>query len=181
LCHVTPEDVARMWSQHKAFAPDALMWLGYDPRAGGTATFPSGNKASWAKAAEVHAQVHAEGVCAKPKATLAVLRPYTVRALVCETGNGAIRNPADALLGRFASAWAVRFGRAYDVFELAPDESPSTYAKELARYEHIVSTIPYANAHVIGTGTEGLEMTNAQMFEATQKIIAESGEWKPLN
>ena len=181
LCHVTPEDVVRMWNQHKAFAPDALMWLGYDLRAGGAATFPNGNKASWAKAAEVHAQVHAGTVCAKPKATLAVLRPYAVRALACETGNGTIRNPADALLGRFAAAWAVRFGRAYDVFELAPDESPATYAKELAQYEHVVSTIPYANAHVIGAGTEGLEMTNAQMLEAAQKLIAESGEWKLHN
>lgn len=181
LKHVTPEDVARMFDQHARFAPDALMWLGYDRRPASAATFPFGNPASWGKAAEIHAAFHAEANREKQMARLAVLRPYSVRALVCDVEKGFVRNPADALLGSFVRAWSVRFGREFDVFEIPPDESPEERARRdaaLAKYDWIVSTVPYPRARVIGSGTEGTVMTPAQMHAAYKKFVSEIGEGK---
>lgn len=183
LKHVTPDDVTRMFDQHARFAPDALMWLGYDRRPASAATFPIGNPASWEKAAEIHVAFHSAAVRAKPTARLAVLRPYDVRALACEVERGAIRNPADALLGTFVRAWSVRFGRAFDVFEMPPDESPEDRVRrdaQLAKYDRIVSTVPYPRARVIGVGTEGTVMTPAQRHAAYQKFVAEieNGKWQ---
>ena len=186
LRHVTPEDVSRMYAQHGEFAPDALMWLTYDTRRYTTATFPNCNPASWERAREIHAAFHAKTSWDKPKARLAVLRPYSMRALVCEVEQEkrwAFRNPADVLLGSFVKAWSVRFGRQYDVFEIPPDESPGerdARDRALAQYDVIASTVPYPRARVIGAGTEGTVMTTAQMHDAYMNFVAEieNGKWQ---
>ena len=101
-----------------------------------------------------------------PAAKLAVLRPYSMRALVCDREGWSVKNPADALLGEFVRAWSIDHGRAYDVFEVPPYESAGAKAKrdaELKKYDLVVSTIPYEGAKVIGVDTVGKTYTRAQL------------------
>ena len=65
LGNITPADMKRMWEQHAPFAPDAMMWLGFDMKPGKTdteMTFPKGSPESWAYAKELFAEVHAQAV-----------------------------------------------------------------------------------------------------------------------
>lgn len=170
LGHVTPGQLERMWRQHAAFAPAAIMYLGYGrgERAHCTCTFPDGNPASWAKAAELHRVFRAAPLAPPVRARLAVVRPYTVRALACDTGDGAVRNPADALLAAFVRAWSVDHGKAYDVFEVSPVETPvarAARAADLAEYACVVSTAPGDGARVIGAGTTGLVYSRKQLAD----------------
>ena len=170
LAHVTPEQVARMWDQNRAFAPDGIMWLGYGATGGGiTCTFPKGDAASWEKAGEIHHAFRAEMRRGRPSAKLAVLRPYGPRALVALLDGGAVRNPADVLLGEYVKAWSVDHGRPYDVFEIPPFETTAEQGAreaELAKYEMLVSTLPHPRAKVIGSGTVGQVYTRAQITAA---------------
>lgn len=157
LKHVTPGQIERMWNQHRAFAPDGIMWLAYGAKVRDF-TFPNGNPASWEKAGEIHRTFRGETPRQREKAKLAVLRPYATRALVCDGDGWSVKNPADAILGEFVRAWSVDCGRAYDVFEIPPYESPESKAKrdaELKHYDLVVSSAPYGTACVLGAGTEG--------------------------
>lgn len=178
LGHVTPDQLERMWRQHAAFAPAAIMYLGYGygEHAHCTYTFPNGNPATWEKAAELHRAFRAAPRAAAPVARLAVVRPYSVRALACDTGDGAVRNPADALLAAFVRAWSVDHGQAYDIFEVPPVESQDARAARaaaLARYAHVVSTAPGDRACVIGAGTAGRVYSRAQLVAFRQLCRAE--------
>ena len=189
LAHVTPEQVARMWEQHKAFAPDGLMWLGYGGKAGedSTMTFPYGNPESWEKAGEIHRAFREGAPLPRPVAKLAVLRHYTARALVSEAHDGSVRNPADALLREFVCAWSVDCGRAYDVFEIPPRESEEAKAKRdavLKNYPLVVSSVPYGGARTIGADTIGKVYTRQQLTSWRQKfreaLAADGTRMKPL-
>ena len=143
LGHVTPDDLARMWSQHRPFAPDGIMWLGYGSSGGGCDfTFPKGNTNSWEKAREIHAAIRPGSVAEKPKARLAVIRPYTLRAT----------SVADARLRDFVRAWSVDEGLAYDVFEVPPFEDAASRAAreaELARYPLRISSEDFISSAAI--------------------------------
>ena len=186
LANVTPADMKRMWAQHLPFAPDGMMWLGFDLKPGKTdteMTFPKGSPESWAYAKELFAEVHAAGSAARPPAarpvaTLAVLRPYSVRAVCCAQGVGwaAWRNPADRILAEYVKAWSLDNGLFYDVFELPPKMGAAeraALAKELGKYPHVVSTRPYPGAKVIGAGTEGTVMKSAEIAVLRRKFAAE--------
>gem|GEM_PF-6166852 len=64
----------------------------------------------------------------------------------------------DDALQQLLEVWAVRHGRAYDVFEVPP-KLPAAEKRKLAaalkRYAWVVSTEPREGAWVIGEGTEG--------------------------
>lgn len=171
LGHVTPEQIDRMWRQHRAFAPDGIMWLGYG-KDGRTFTFPNGNPASWEKAGEIHRALRSGMPQSKSKAKLAVLRHYTTRALVCDGPDWSVKNPADALLGEFVRAWSVDCGRAYDVFEIPPFESQEAKAKrakELKAYELVVSAVPEAGARLVGANTDGTTLSRQALNDYRQK------------
>ncbi|MGN0833971.1 MAG: hypothetical protein ACI4RD_10045 [Kiritimatiellia bacterium] len=177
LGHVTSGQLERMWRQHAAFAPAAIIYLGYGrgERAHCAYTFPDGNPASWEKAAELHRAFRAAPSAVAGRARLAVVRPYTVRALACDTGEGAVRNPADALLAAFVRAWSVDHGQAYDVFEVPPVETPAARAARaaaLAGYAYVVSTAPGDGARVIGAGTVG-RVYSREKLEAFRRICRE--------
>ena len=184
LANVTPADMKRMWAQHLPFAPDGMMWLGFDKNPGKTdteMTFPNGSPESWAYAKELFAEVHSAPPAQKPKATLAVLRPYTVRATCC--AKGAVwtswRNPADKMLSAYVQAWSVDNGLFYDVFELPPTQTESeraALAEELKKYPHIVSTIPWPDARVIGEDTDGVVMKAKELAAWRKRFAAEIAE-----
>ena len=188
LGNITPADMKRMWKQHAPFAPDAMMWLGFDMKPGKTdteMTFPKGNPESWAYAKELFAEVH--GVAdaqerdpptgttgVSPVAKLAVLRPYSTRAICCAQGPAwaAWRNPADRILEAYVRAWSVDNGLLYDIFEL------SQSIEELRKYKYIVSTLPWPGARVLGAGTEGTVMTAKEIAALRKKFAAEIAELK---
>jgi hypothetical protein len=150
LTDVSPEQVDRMAEEQWAHGVDAIMWLGYGN------TFPNVRPDSWEQAARFHARL-AETPPPKPKAALAVLRPYRVWALGSLCGDS-IRNPADWMLQQFLYVWAVEHGQPYDVFEVPPAQTPAERDRlenELAAYTHIVTTEPRAGAWVVGEGTAG--------------------------
>ena len=118
LGNVTPAYMKRMWEQHLPFAPDGMMWLGFDLKPGKTGTemtFPHGSPESWAYAKELFAKVHAEqkttvlspesqvsGLATGTQdsglrtqdlgrtkaASAAIVRPYSTRAICCAQGAG---------------------------------------------------------------------------------------------
>ena len=153
LVNPTPNDIARMWGQMKPFAPDAIMWLGYNPSSSGS-TFPSGNSASWEKAKAVHAELKALPKPDRGCPPLAIVRPYAARAIVCETGKGYV-HPADVVLREFARVWSCDLGRQYDVFEVPPyetDKAQSRRREELKRYAHVVSSVDWPGALNVARG-----------------------------
>ena len=187
LGNITPADMKRMWEQHAPFAPDAMMWLGFDMKPGKTdteMTFPKGSPESWAYAKELFAEVHAQADAGRarspsapptgttgvpPVAKLAVIRPYSTRAICCAQGPAwaAWRNPADRILEAYVRAWSVDNGLLYDIFELPPTP------EELKKYPYIVSTIPCPGARILGEGTEGKVMTAKEVAELRKKFAAE--------
>jgi len=184
LGNVTPADMKRMWAQHAVFAPDGIMWLGFDMKPGRSdteMTFPNGSPESWAYAKELFAEVHGREVPAKrDRPPLAVLRPYTTRAVCCAQGAAwaAWRNPADRILREYVNAWSVDHGRLYDVFELPPAPIPPSLAEELKKYQYIVSTVPYPGARVLGEGTEGTVMDMNALQALRRQFSAEIAELK---
>ena len=174
LGNITPADMKRMWEQHAPFAPDAMMWLGFDMKPGKTdteMTFPNGSPESWAYAKELFAEVHGTGRAGRPRpaAQLAVIRPYSTRAICCSQGPAwaAWRNPADRILEAYVRAWSVDNGLLYDIYELPPN------TEELKKYSYIVSTIPLPGARILGEGTEGTVMTAKEIAALRKKFAAE--------
>lgn len=146
LGHVSPEQVARMAAQQWVHGVDAIMWLGYG------STFPEARPESWERAGEFHGKLNASPP-SKPKAELAVLRPYRTWAL-CSLYDRQIRNPADWMLQQFLEVWSVEHGLPYDVFEVPPGTALSE-VPGLDAYSYIVSTEPCEGAWVIGEDTIG--------------------------
>jgi hypothetical protein len=190
LGNITPADMKRMWEQHAPFAPDAMMWLGFDMKPGKTdteMTFPKGSPESWAYAKELFAEVHAQADAQErvppagvsPVAKLAVIRPYSTRAICCSQGPAwaAWRNPADRILEAYVRAWSVDNGLLYDIFELPPS------IEVLRKYKYIVSTIPLPDdgraalprgrIRILGAGTEGTVMTAKEIAALRKKFAAE--------
>lgn len=148
LIHPTPEDIARMWRQMKPFAPDAVMWLGYNPSGKGMMTFPLANASSWEKAKEVHIDLKGMPRPTRSRPSLAIVRPYSARAVVCETSKGFV-HPSDAVLREFAKAWSCDLGQQYDVFEVPPFETEEAKTKrntELKQYAYVVSSVDWPGA-----------------------------------
>ena len=140
--HVTPEQVDRMAQEQCNQGVDGIIWLGYGD------TFPEVRPDSWERAAEFHKKLET-GLPPKPKARLAVLRPYNKIALMSLMENGQVRNPDDWLLQQFLEVWAVQLGQPYDVFETPPKmtaKQESELKKELKKYSFIVSSSDFENA-----------------------------------
>ncbi len=162
-------------------------------------TFPNGSSESWAYAKRLFAAMRnaqctmqndsgtgdensfrpaARGSCTA--APLAVVRPYATRAICSWVGDGHWRNPADRILQAWTLAWGVDNGRPFDVFELPPnamrgDGVHSPLMEELSRYPRVISTIPIPGvprARILGAGTEGTTMTQAE-FDALRKSFAQ--------
>lgn len=176
LTDVSPEQVDRMAEEQWAHGVDAIMWLGYGN------TFPKVRPDSWERAAAFHARL-ARGLPPKPKAQLAVLRPYRTWALssLCD---GQIRNPADWMLQQFLHVWSVKHRQPYDVFEIPPALTPEQQAAieaELRGYAHIVTTEPREGAWVIGAGTLGQSLPPKQAGELRNQIDKQLSErgWLP--
>jgi hypothetical protein len=112
---------------------------------------------SWQSAIAFHKQLIANKP-KKPEVELAVLRPYTTWALSSRS-DGKIRNSADWMLQQFLEVWAVKYKRAYDVFEIPPGiDSSQKLAAELKKYKYIVSLETYPKAWVIGKNTITVEL-----------------------
>ena len=109
-------------------------------------------------------------------APAAIVRPYSTRAACCWLSGGRWRNPADHILEAWAMAWGVDNGLPYDVFELPPDPT------ELSRYKLVVSTVPLPgvdNVRVLGEGTEGTILTDADIAAMRKAFAAEIAEQRP--
>ena len=195
LGDITPADMKRMWEQHLPFGPVGMMWLGFNAHPGNSdteMTFPKRSPESWAYAKELFAEMHnaqcimhndaAPGgdsslvtrhsslsMASEATAPLAIVRPYTTRAIRSRKGN-TWRNPADVILEAYALAWGIDNGLLFDVFELPPDST------ELSRYKLVVSTVPLpgvANVRVLGEGTEGTILTDADIAAMRKAFAAE--------
>ena len=170
LQHVAPEQVDRMAEEQWRQGVDAVIWLGYGRRF----TFPGVRPDSWERAGRFHRRLLAAPP-PKPKAQLAVLRPYRARAL-CSLHEQQVRNPADWLLQQLLEVWAVKHGRPYDVFELPPESSEEDKRRldaELKGYRLVVSTEPYPGAWVIGEGTIGTCIDVSRAGEIQDRFEAE--------
>ena len=170
LQHVSPDDVDRMAAEQTAQGVDAIMWLGW----GGGFTFPDTRPESWKRAIEFHRRLAASPPT-RPQVRLAVLRSYTAWALSSRC-DGKVRNPADWMLQQFLEVWAVKHGRAYDVFELAPRLSAAGQEKldaELKRYPFVVSTAPRDGAWVLGAGTEAATADPAEAADLQRRFAQE--------
>jgi hypothetical protein len=151
------------------------MWLGFDMKPGKTdteMTFPNGSPESWAYAKELFAEVHVQADAQErvpPAVKLAVIRPYSTRAICCSQGPAwaAWRNPADRILETYVRAWSVDNGLLYDIFELPPTMD------ELKKYPYVVSTIPLPGARILGEGTEGTVMTAKEIAALRKKFAVE--------
>jgi hypothetical protein len=129
---------------------DAIIWLGYG------STFPVSRPESWEQAGQFHKRLLASAP-SKPKARLAVVRPYRTWALSSQC-NGQIRNPADWMLQQWLQVWSVRHGQPYDIFEVPPGQSAAQREQlqvALKSYPFSVSTEDRDGVRVIGAGTEG--------------------------
>jgi hypothetical protein len=70
--------------------------------------------------------------------------------------DGQIRNPADWLMQQLLEVWAVKYGKAYDVFEIPPDLTQTELEdiqSRLREYPCLISNISWENAWVIGENT----------------------------
>ena len=138
---------------------DAIMWLGY----GENSTFPQINPASWEAAAAFHKRLKAN-LPPKPKPKLAVIRSYNAWSLSHQRLDQ-IRNPDDWLLQQWLEVWAVRFPKAYDVFELPPDPTPG-YINELKitlrNYDYVISNIPFENTWYVGKNNNRKEIKRSE-------------------
>ena len=136
---------------------------------------------------------HLGGDHARSVVRLAVLRPYSTRAICCAQGPAwnAWRNPADRILEAYVRAWSVDNGLLYDIFELPPTGGAQFIAPELQKYKYIVSTIPLPDdgragaprppsgrVRILGTGTEGTVMTAKEIAALRKKFAAEIAELK---
>ena len=179
LVHPAPEHIARMWGQIKPFAPDAIMWLGYNPSGKNMMTFPSGNSASWERAKKLHAEFKAMPSAKRERAPLAIVRPYSARAVVCETGKGFV-HPADAILREFAVAWSCNLGQRYDIFEVPPfetDEEKRKRAEELERYRFVVSSVDWPGAVNVAREDSGKVLSRGEMRKKREEFSRMGEKW----
>ncbi len=173
LTDVSPAEVERMAAEHWSHGVDAIIWLGYG------STFPKSRPDSWDRAGRFHQKLAATPPV-KPKARLAVLRPYRTWALSSQHA-GRIRNPADWMLQQLLEVWAVQHGQPYDIFELSPGLSPSEQEQlnaTLKDYPMIVSTVPFEGAMVIGADTEGTAVdpnTSQRVQRQFEKVLISQG------
>lgn len=161
--HPTPEQMVRMIDEHKEHGVDGIKWFGYGP---GRYTYPDGNPETWKKAAEMHLELKNE-LPPKPVVKLAVIRPYSSRALWMYN-EGQVRNPADYLLQQFLEVWAVKHRQPYDVFEVFPGLNPEELKelkKNISEYPYIVSTVVWDGAKIIG------ENTNSTLYNPSENEI----------
>ena len=145
LVHPTAKDIRRMYEQHLRFEPDGMMWLGYKPGESDF-TFPDNDPLSWEEAGRVHAEFKRLARRPHKHAELAVVRPYSARAVVGVDGRSA---SADEKLRDFVRDWSVRLGREYDVFEVPPfrtEEEKAALAKELKGYRKVISSVDWPGA-----------------------------------
>ena len=171
LVHPTPDDLRRIYEQHTRFAPDAIMWLGYNPR-GDSCTFPNGDKASWEAAKAIHADFAKRPEPVRKRPDMAVVRPYSARALVCEGGDGT-RHPEDAILCEFVRIWSRELSREYDIFEVPPFESDAARAKrtaELAKYRHVISSVDWPGATNVAAGCADKVFTKKDFAKKREEL-----------
>ena len=150
LDHPAPEQIDRIVAQHWNIGFDAIFWFGYTRREGKVfgsceLTFPRWRPESWERAASWHAKL-AKEMPPKPTADIAVLRPYTKRAICipAQDGEDGIRHPADRKLQYALRDLAVN-GEHFDVFEVPPkccesDAARAVRAERLKKYKRIIRT-----------------------------------------
>jgi hypothetical protein len=152
LVHVNAEEVERMMEEQMHQGVDAIKWLGYSRGQ----TFPNQRPEAWEKAGELHHGL-LKKMPSKPEVKMAVIRSYKSWAVSSQL-DGQIRNPADWLMQQLLEVWAVKYGYAYDVFEVPPglssDEKQKLY-EDLKKYPYLVSNIPWEKAWVVGENTQG--------------------------
>ena len=150
LDHPTPEQIDRIVTQHWNIGFDALFWFGYTRREGKVfgsceLTFPRWRPESWGRAAFWHAKL-AKEMPPKPTADIAVVRPYTKRAICipAQDGEHGVRHPADRKLQYALRDLAVK-GEHFDVFEVPPmccesDAARAARDEKLKKYKRIIRT-----------------------------------------
>jgi hypothetical protein len=139
LTHPTAAQVARMLAEHRPHRPDALMWLGW----GGKYTFPHGDPAAWNEAKRQHRTFFA-GDHPPVRASVAAVRPYTVRALRDEDGVA----PQDAFFtGVILRSLYMEKKRHYDAFE--PIAAAAVDPKALGRYRVVLAELGALSAEAL--------------------------------
>lgn len=150
LDHPSPEQIDRIVTQHWNIGFDAIFWFGYTRRSGKVfgsceLTFPLFKPESWKRAAAWHVKL-AKGMPPKTTAEIAVVRPYTKRAICIPANDGeqGIRHPADRKLQYAIRDIAVNGGH-FDVFEVPPtccesDADRVARAMELKKYKRVIRT-----------------------------------------
>lgn len=179
LVHPKPDQIDRMWRQMKPFEPDAIMWLGYgrDPKS--AMTFPLKEPESWERAKAMHADLKAMGAPDRSRPMLAVVRPYSARAVVGETLSGFV-HPSDVILREFVRVWSVTLSQPYDIFEVPPYETEAAREKrcrELARYGRVVSCVDMPGAYNVAKGLEEKVLTQNDLRKLRPGFEALARRW----
>ena len=150
LGHPTPDQIDRMVGQHWDIGFDALFWFGYTRLEGPVfgrceLTFPKLQPESWERAGGWNQKL-VKVMPPKPVADIAVVRPYTKRAICIgmKEWEKGIRYPADRNLMLALRDIAAKGGH-YDVFEVPPvccesDAARTARAEELKKYKRIIRT-----------------------------------------
>ena len=134
---------------------------------------------SWEKAKDVHVDLKAMPRPPRRRPPLAIVRPYSARAIVCETGNG-YAHPADVILRQFARMWSCDLGRQYDVFEVPPYETNAAKARraaELRKYEHVVSSVDWPGAVNVARGYENKILTHSDLRQLREEFRRIGEKW----
>jgi len=150
LVHVDANEVKKMMGEQIQQGFDAIKWLGYSSGQ----TFPNQRPDAWEEAGNIHKHL-IDNLPPKPEVKLAVIRSYKAWAVSSQL-DGQIRNPADWLMQQLLEVWAVKYGYAYDVFEIPPELSEKekdALKEDLKMYPYVVSNIPWEGAWVVGEGT----------------------------
>ncbi len=176
LVHVNSEDVKKMMVEQRHQGFDAIKWLGYSEGH----TFPIQRPDSWETAGNLHKELIYD-LPPKPEVKMAVIRSYKAWAVSSQL-DGQIRNPADWLLQQLLEVWAVKYGYAYDVFEIPPDltENEKDQLKEdLKKYTYVVSNVPWEGAWVVGenTLTQVISKTKSGDYQADFEKDMISRKW----
>jgi len=103
---------------------------------------------------------------------MAVVRPYSARALICEGGDGT-RHPEDAILCEFVRIWSRELSREYDIFEVPPFESDAARAKrtaELAKYRHVISSVDWPGATNVAAGCADKVFTKKDFAKKREEL-----------
>jgi len=176
LIHVNAGQVRKMMDEQMQQGFDAIKWLGYSKGN----TFPNQRPGAWETAAVIHKEIK-QHMPSKPEAKLAVIRSYRSWALSSQL-DGKIRNPADWLMQQMLEVWAVKYGYAYDVFEIPPvltAEQKTALNQDLKRYPYMVANIPWDNAWVVGenTNTKLIPKSEAEKYQASFEKQLKEKNW----